>query len=370
MTLLSHLKAAAAIGALAVMMPAPASAQALSRGVGLPLQQAASALRSRNTGAAINAVNQARAAAKTPTEKAKVSQMAAAVYTAAGQYGKAAQELEANGGNAKQLASLYYQSGQFDKAIAYAKKAGGPDGGTIVAQSYIKTGKYALAAQTYQGMIKQYGAQQKFLENLAAAQFKAGDKKAYLETTTRLVKVDPSPARWNALLLNLKESQMSRDAKLGLYELMRQTGNIRLPTDFQEYAKLAIVGNQPGTAKTALDQAKAANAIPADDAMTNRLIQAAGNRAAQAQAQLPKLPGTPAGQLAAANTYFGMGDYAKAASAYAKAPRSDVTKLQMGIAQVKAGQAAAGAATFRSIPDSSQVHDVAAMWQLYASTKK
>ena len=257
----------------------------------------------------------------------------------------------------------------YDKAIATAKRAGGADMGTLIAQSYIKTGKYAQAVGTYQSLIKQYGPQQKFLENLAAAQFKSGDKKAYLATTEKLVRVDPSPARWNALLLDLKNGQMSRDAKLGLYELMRQTGNIRQPEDYQEYAKLAIVANQPGTAKAALDQAKAAHAIASGDSMTDRLIQAAGARAAEAQANVGKLPATPAGQLQAGNTFFGMGDYAKAAAAFAKAPPSDATKLQLGIAQMKAGQAGAARATFKSIPDASQVHDIASLWGLYASTK-
>ena len=369
MSFVSSLKAAAALGALAIMMPAPVSAQALSAAVGKPLQAAGNALRSRNTAAALTQVNIARNAARTPAEKAKVSQMAAAAYTAARQYGRAAQELESTGANPRQLAPLYYQAGQYDRAISTAKRAGGADMGTLIAQAYIKTGKYGQATTTYQQLIKQYGPQQKFLENLAAAQYKSGDKKAYLATTEKLVRVDPSPARWNALLLDLKNGQMSREAKLGLYELMRQTGNIRQPADFQEYAKLAIVANQPGTAKAALDQARSANAIGAGDPMTTRLIEAAGQRAAEQQASLARLPASPAGQLQAANIYFGMGDYAKAAAAYAKAPPSDPTKLQLGISQVKAGQTGAARATFKAIPDTSQVHDIAALWSLYASTK-
>ena len=64
MNFVSHLKAAAALGALAVMMPAPASAQALAPAVGKPLQAAAPALRARNTAAALTQVNIARNAAR------------------------------------------------------------------------------------------------------------------------------------------------------------------------------------------------------------------------------------------------------------------------------------------------------------------
>lgn len=369
MSFVSHLKAAAALGALTVMMPAPATAQALSAAVGKPLQAAGNALRARNTAAAISQVKIARAAARTPAEKAKVGQMAAAAYTAARQYGQAAQELESLGAPARQLAPVYYQGGMYDKAIATAKRAGGADMGTIVAQSYIKKGNYAQASATYQQLIKQYGPQEKLLSNLAGAQYKSGDKKAYLATTERLIRVDPSPARWNALLVDLKNGQMSREAKLGLYELMRQTGNLKQAADYQDYAKLAIVANQPGTAKAALEQGRASKAISAGDSMTDRLIQASGERAAQAQAGLAKLPATPAGQLQAANIYFGMGDYAKAASAFARATPSDATKLQLGIAQLKAGQTAVARNTFKSIPPTSQVSDIASLWSLYASTR-
>jgi tetratricopeptide (TPR) repeat protein len=369
MKLVSRLALVAALG-LSAPLGSSALAQALSPAVGKPLQAASNAARSGNSGAAIAAINQARAAAKSPGERQKVAQMAAFVYTRAGQYARAAQELESVGASPRQLAPLYYQAGQFSKAIAAANKAGGTDMQVIVGQSYLRMGKYADAEKVYQRLAK---ANPKYLENLAAAQYKMGNKKAYLETTEKLIKFDPSPARWKTLLVDLKGTQMPREAKLALFHLMQQTNNLSRPEDYQEFAKLAVIANQPGVAKSVLDKAKASNSL-GNDAMTNTLIGEAGKRAAQAQATIAKLPKTGAGQLQAANILFGAENYPAAIAAYnraiaANAPQPDAARLFMGIAQLRAGQAGAARQTFTAIPDSSNMKDVASLWSLYASTR-
>lgn len=377
MTFVSRLAVAAALAIAApagLMATSPAFAQALSPAVGGPLQKAQNLARAGNTSAAMAQVNAARGAAKTPAERQKVAQMAAFVHTRAGQYGAAARELESVGASARQLAPLYYQAGQYDKAIATARKAGGEDMQVLIAQSYIRTGKFDQAANTYNQLIKANGPKQKYLENLAAAQYKMGDKKAYLATTERLIRVDPSPERWKTLLLDLKGEQMPREAKLALFQLMRETNNITRPEDYQEFAKLAIVAGQPGVAKRALDDAQAAKVIATDDQMIAKLIDAAGKRAAQAQATVGKLPNTGAGLMTAGHTYMGMGDYAKAAAAYSKAiqmkaPNVDQARLLLGISQLRAGQIGAARSTFKAMPETSPYKDVASLWGLYASTK-
>ncbi len=352
----------------------PAFAQALSPAVGKPLQEAQKLAGSGNLAAASQRLAAARAAAKTPAERKKVAEMAAYVHTRAGRFAAAAQELESVGAGAAQLAPLYYRAGNYDKAIALGKKMGNVDGQTIIAQSYIKTGKFAEAADVYDKLIKTGGPRQQWLENLAAAQFKMGDKKAYLATTERLIKTDPTPARWRTLLTDLKGAAMPREAKLGLFHLMRETGNVTKPEDYAEFAKLAIVAGQAGVAKNALDEAKAANAIAANDAMTARMIEAANKRAAADLAAVAKLPKTADGQIKAGNVYLGSGDYAKAAAAYGAAVKAggtttDNAKLLQGIAQLRGGQKAAASATFKSITGAGY-SDVAALWSLYASTRK
>lgn len=379
MTFVSRLAVAAAFAFAAPVaittLSTPAMAQAMSPAVGNALKEAQKLAAAGNVAAATARVNAARSAASTPAERKKVAEMSAYVNTRAGRFGAAAQELEAAGASPAQLAPLYYRAGQYDKAISLGNRMGGVDGKTIVAQSYIKKGDYAGAARIYNGLIKANGPRQQWLENLAAAQFKMGDKKAYMATTERLIRVDPSPARWRTLLVDLKNASMPRDAKLGLYQLMRETGNVTKPEDYADFAKLAIVAGQPGVAKQVLDAARSANAVAAADPTTSKLVEAAGKRAQAAQAALPKLPRTGAGQLQAGNTYMGMGDYTKAANAYAAAIKAggvdaNATRLLLGISQMRAGQKAAAQASFKAIPATAAgVSDVAGLWNLYASTR-
>jgi len=356
--------------ALAAALAAAPAAAAVGPAVGKPLTAAQRAAASGNTAAAIASINAARGAAKTTEERTKVGQMAAYVYTRAGQYGRAAAELEAMGAPPQQLAGLYYNAGDYTKAVSYAKRAGGENMQILIAQAAVKQGRYTEAVAAYNNLIKSNGAKPVYLENLAGAQYKAKDKKGYIATTTRLIRVDPSPARWKTLLINLRQEPMTPDAKLALYHLMSQTGTIERDEDYMEFAKLALVAGQSGVAKDVLG--KAAN--KGTDAMSVRMAQAAEQRAAASAAQAPKLSASPATALQGGNAYFGLGQYGPAIAAYDKAAAgggssADTARLFKGIAQVKAGQIAPAKASFAAVGEASSVRDIANMWGLYASTR-
>jgi tetratricopeptide (TPR) repeat protein len=356
------------VAALALMpvLATPATA-AVSKAVGTALNQAAKS----SGAAAINAINTAKSAAKTPEEREKVAQMAAYVYTKAGQYGKAADELQAGGAaTPKQLASLYYNAGNYSKAVTFAKKAGGDDMTVLIAQAAIKQGHYGEAVSSYNKLIASNGPKPLYLENLAGAQYKSGDKKGYLATTEKLVRIDASPARWKTLLVELQKTQMRPEAKLALFHLMDATGNLTRPEDIQEFAKLAIVNNQPGVAQSVLT--KAGGSLGADP-MTAKLAQAAATRAAAAGANAPKLAASPATAAQAGGAYLGLGQFPAAVAAYGKAaaaggPDTDSAQVFEGIAQVKAGSAGAAKTTFASVKEGG-MKDIADLWKLYASTK-
>ena len=355
--------------AAALIAAGPALA-AVSKAVGVPLQAASKAAASGNSASAIASINSARAAAKTPEERTTVGKMAAYVYTKAGRYGQAATELEALGAPPAQLASLYYNAGNMDKAVSYAKKAGGENMQILIAQAATKQGHYNEAVAAYNQLIKTNGAKPVYLENLAGAQYKAHDKPAYIATTTKLIKIDPSPSRWKALLLNMRQTPMTPDAKLALYQLMSQTGTIDRNEDYLEFAKLALVAGQSGTARDVLAKA----GTTGTDAMSVRLAQAAGERAAAAPAQAAKLAGNPATVLQAGNEYLGLGQYPAAIAAYDKAVAAggkdaDTAKVFKGIAQVRGGQTGPAKTTFAGVAEGSAVRDIANMWGLYASTK-
>ncbi len=357
-------------GVLAALVIAAPGAAAVSSAVGKPLQSAAAAAKAGNTGAAIKAVDQARAAAKTDEERKKVAEMAGYVYTRAGQYGKAAAELESVGAPATQLAPLYYQAGQYDKAIAAAKRGGGESMQVIIAQSYLKTGRSKDAVTAYQNLIRTAGAKPAYLSSLAAAQYKSGDKAGYLATTTKLIKVDSSPERWKALLTNFMQTSMRPEARLASFYLMQQTGAIDRPVDWLDFGKLAIVNNQPGTAVAVLPKAGDLSGDP----MSAKLMTAANTRAAPALAAAPKLAANPATALQAGNAFLGAGQYPQAAAAFATAVKAggataDQARVYGGIALVKAGNIGAAKAQFAAVDAKSYMKDIADLWSLYVSTK-
>ncbi|KAB7643899.1 tetratricopeptide repeat protein [Polymorphobacter fuscus] len=355
--------------AAAALVAAVPSHAAVSPAVGKALNQAASAAKSGNSAAAIAAVKTAQAAASSAEEKQKSAQMAGYVYTRAGRYAEAANALQASGAPARQLAPLYYQAGQYDKAISVARQAGGEDMQVLIAQAATKQGRPAEAVKAYNALIKANGPKPLYLENLAGAQYKSGDKAGYLATTEKLIRVDSSPARWKTLLINFRQNQMRPEAKLALYHLMSATNTIERPEDFSEFAKLALVSNQAGTAQAALTRSGAPT-----DAMSQKVAQAAAGMVAKAPAEAVKLAATPATALRGGNAYLGLGQFPQAIAAYDKAiaangADADQARVFKGIAALKGGNANLAKQTFKSVSDKAGMKDIADLWSLYATTR-
>ncbi len=356
--------------ALFAALPAIPASAAVSAAVGKALNQAASAAKSGNTSAAINAIKTAQGAASSAEEKTKTAQMAAYVYTRAGRYGDAAAALQSTGASPRQIAPLFYQAGQYDRAIAEARKAGGEDMQILIAQAQTRLGRPGEAVKAYQALIRANGPKAVYLENLAGAQYKAGDKRGYLATTTQLIKVDSSPARWNTLLTAFRQNQMRPEAKLALYHLMSATGTLSRSDDYQEFAKLALVSNQAGVAESALGKAGGGGG----DAMAQKLAQAAASMNAKAAAEAPKLSANPATAVRGGNAYLGLGQYPQAIAAFDKAiaangSDADQAKVFKGIAALHAGNVGLGRASFAAVSEKNGMKDIADLWSLYASSR-
>lgn len=353
-----------------IVTAAPAAAQAVSQAVGKPLQDAMAAAKKRQSAQAAAKIDEARKAAKTDFEKRKVAEAAAYVYTATGQYTKAAAELESIGGTPNQIAPLYYQAGQYQKAAQVASRSNSADMQLIVAQSYVKLNQHAQAANAYKKLIAAAGPKKQYLEGLAGAQYRAGDKAGYLETVERLIRVDPSPENWKALLHNLRGEPMPGGAKLGLYMLILATGNLDSPTEINEFVQLSATRGAPALGLKAMQAGVEAGKLP-NDARAQRTMQGVEARAKQAEAQVAKLAAsqTPADLITAGKTYYGMGQYDVAAATFAKAGNNPEALLLKGISQAQAGQAAAAKSTLALVKGKGY-EDVASLWSLYSNTKK
>ena len=356
------------IAATLLAVAAPASA-AVSPAVGKALNAAAAAAKSRNAAGVTAAIAQARAAAKTDEERTKTEQMAGFAFTSIGRFADAAAALEKVGAPCGQLAPLYYRAGQLDKAVSIAKGCPGEANQILIAQAYTKQGRHKDAIAAYNKLIASNGPKAVYLENLSGAQYKAGDKAGYLATTTRLIKVDASPARWKALLTNFQQNNMRSEAKLALYHLMLTTNTLDRKQDFHDFAKLAMIAGQAAVAKAALDKSGVSN-----DPMDQKLAAAAAAAVAKEGPEAVKLSANPATAFKGGNAWLGLNDYAKAIAAYDKViganrPDADYARVFKGIAQTKAGQRAAAQATFKGVGDKSGMKDIADLWSLYASSR-
>lgn len=364
------MKSATVVATIVAFGLAAPTTAAVSQAVGRPLKAAQAAAAGGSTASAISSINSARAAASTAEERTAVSKMAAYVYTRAGQYGRAAQELESTGASPRQLASLYYNAGNYAKAVELAKRAGGSDMQVLIAQAASKQGRHAEAVTAYSKLIAAEGPKPVYLENLAGAQYKAGDKRAYLATTQKLIKIDASPARWKTLLVNFQQNQLRPEAKLALYHLMSATGTIDRPQDYLEFAKLALINRQAGIARGELAKAGSLGT----DAMSQNIAAAAAKLAAAAPAQAPKLAASPATALQGGNMYLGLGQNGPAVAAFdrvipAGGYPAEQARVWKGIAQVRGGQPGPARASFASVPETSPMRDIADLWSLYASTR-
>jgi tetratricopeptide (TPR) repeat protein len=351
---------------LAVATPAAA---AVSPAVGKALNAAAAAAKSRNAAGVAAAIGQARAAASTAEEREKTAQMAGFAFTAVGQYGQAAAALEQVGAPCNQLGPLYYRAGQMDKAVAIARKCPGEASQIMVAQAMTRQGNHKAAIAAYNALIKSNGPKAIYLENLSGAQFKSGDKAGYLATTTRLIKSDPSPSRWKVLLTEMQGQNMRSEAKLALYHLMFTTNTLSRASDYQDFARLALLAGQAAVAKAALDKAGGGT-----DAMSQKLASAAPAALSKEAGEAVKLSASPATAFKGGNAYLGLNDYGKAIAAYDKAIAAkgldvDYARVFKGIAATRAGQKAAAIATFKTVEAKSGMKDIADLWSLYASTR-
>jgi len=350
------------------VLATPASA-AVSKDVGKALNAAAAAAKSRNAAGVAAAIGQARAAASTAEEKQKTAQMAGYAFTAVGRYADAAAALQEVGAPCNQLAPLYYQAGQLDKAVGIAKGCSGEGMQILVAQAYTRQGRHKDAIASYNKLIASNGAKALYLENLAGAQYKSGDKVGYLATTTKLIKADPSPARWKVLLTELQGHNMRSEAKLALYHLMFTTGTLARKEDYHDFAKLALMNGQAAVAKAALDKSGVTS-----DPMDQKLAAAAGKAVAAEGPEAAKLSAAPATAFKGGNAWLGLSEYGKAITAYDKAIAAngndaDYARVFKGIAASKAGQKSAAVASFKGVQEKSGMKDIADLWSLYAATR-
>ncbi len=352
-------------------LSASAHAQKVSPALGAALKQARAASSSAGVSAAIS---KAQAAASTGEEKRIVTQMAASEFARVRDYRSAVSAGEQAGLPAITMAQLYYGAGNCPKAIERGNQAGGKAGITVVAQCYLKSGNAAKAAESYKKLIAIAGPQKDYVSNLAAQQFKIGDKAGFQKSLEQLIKIDPSPKNWAGALAGMKSAKMPDQAKLGLYMLIQETGNLAASDEVQEMSKLAMVLGAPGLADTVL-KGPIGTALAADPAI-GQLKGMVPTISAAAAKDLPNLlkSAMASDLMKAGRQYLGQGNYPQAIATFARAGKATgatagEVALYTAISQMRSGNVAAARSTLSSVPSGDAYSDLTALWKLYASTR-
>jgi hypothetical protein len=364
----------AAIGAASLALTVPARAETVSAAVGGPLNEAKSLTAAGKYREAMDKVNAAAAAAKTPFEQKMVTQDRD--FVAASSADPAFGVLGAKAKFAK----------DFDKPkdlIAdgdILKKDGALDANSmlVVAQAYYRQ----KDSQGCIGYIKHTigsGAGEEALQTLQRCAFDAGDDTTQRDALEQLVARTGKPTYWSDLLKLTQNAKGINDHNtLDIYRLKLLTGAIGAedPTkagdEYTTLAKRALQFKFAAESQTVLEKAFAAKALIADN-RNNRLLAMAKDQAgADAAGQAKALAAAKGDDLVTiGEDQIGQGK-AKDAIATIKSGidkgAKDVgnAQLRLGTAYLAAGQKADAIKTFAAVKGDENLVMIAHLYTLYA----
>lgn len=288
------------------------------------------------------------------------------------------------------IGQLYYQAKDYGKAATwlqrYLKEAGpNQDVRNLMIQALYLAGDYPAAGKELGALV---AAQEKAgqavdeqsLQLLANIALKQKDDAGYVAAIEKLVRHHPKPEYWQDLILRVqKKPGFNRDRlALDVYRLMFATGIMSRPDDYVEMAQLALGDNIPGEAKVVLEKGFAAGILgKAQDAERHkRLLDMAVKQAAEDQKTLAAsekdVDAAPSGgpAIRLGDAYAGHGQYQKAATWLEKGlkkgglKQTEDARLHLGIAYLKAGDAARAKQTLAAVKGTDGPADLARLWQL------
>ena len=293
----------------------------------------------------------------------------------------------------KTLAQLNYQTKNYDKAIEYGQKAvkGGyadEDIYTLVSQAYYIKGDYKGALKFTEGAVDMEIKEGKTpkepqLSLIMSSCTKLDDKECTTRAMERMVTYYPKQEYWENLVFTLLQNKDANNDKtlLDIYRLATEVDVLKHGDQYTEMAQLAIEAGSPGEAVTVLNKGFAKNVFSdqREKEKNQRLLESAKKQAATDQASLAKLQQeadksqTGEKDVALGLAYLGYQQYDKAADALKKGlmkgglKNETETRLNLGIAQLKAGHKDEASQTFKQIKGGDKTLErLANLWTLHA----
>ncbi|TMH08869.1 MAG: hypothetical protein E6H79_01520 [Betaproteobacteria bacterium] len=385
---------------LAAGLLAGASAQSVRPEVGKPLQQAGDLLRAGKAKEALAKVREADAVSgKTPAEQVMIDRMKGAAAQRAGDNAAAAQAFEAVFASGKlagpeqaqiaeSLAFTYSQMKNWAKSSEWAQKAQAHGANSpqlrqlqtfLMAQSgdFSGVAKEAAAAVAAAEQAGRRPAEDDLLR-LADAQQRTKNAAGQSNTMEKLLANYPKKEYWNDMLVRIQRKPGFSADRLALdvYRLQLATGNLTKTNDYMEMAQLALQAGNTAEAKKIVDKGFAANLLGtgAEADRHKRLRDLALKQDAEAKAKWDAdivqansdKDGNLMVQLGYAQVSAGQADAGlkliEQGIAKDKLKRPEDAKLHLGIAQLLAGKKAKAQQTLRSVGGTDGTADLARLW--------
>lgn len=215
------------------------------------------------------------------------------------------------------------------------------------------------------------------LQLYASACIKQDDDACTLRALEKQARYFPKKETWPNLTLLMFRSGGDTNT-LNVFRLSREMGGMIRGEEYTEMAQLALEKGLPGEAQSVIDEGKAKN-IFTNKSNLDLATRLLGTAKAQAAADKPTLlaqdkeaAGRKNGEVDAriALAFLGYGDFERAVMAYERGlakgnvRNPEEARLNLGIAQLKAGNKEGAAATFAAVKGDETLQRIARLWSL------
>lgn len=289
----------------------------------------------------------------------------------------------------KLILQLSYNAKQYAKAVDYGNRlisAGQADDNIrlFVAQSLYLQNDFKSTRGFMETWIRQLETEGKAPSDLGIQLYfsscvRLEDDPCSLNALELQAAHAPKDQTWPNLILILFRGTPEANT-LDVFRIARESGALRRGEEYTEMAQLALEKGLPGEAQSVLEQGEAANVFttPSVKDLSKRLLASAKTQAAADRPVLAKQEKESAsnknGQVDVriGQAFTSYGQYAEAIVAIqrglAKGNVRNVpdARLSLGIAQLRAGDKAAAASTFKTVEGDEFMKRLARLWGLRA----
>ena len=395
--------------ATVALSPSVAFAQAkkeVSPEVGKPLQEADALVKQKKFKEALEKVDAADKAKKTPWEAYTVEMRRYAVYGQSGDAAKAIKALEAAmdtgqmSENEKekmtvQLAQMNFSAKNYSKALELANKAVKEGNNSdlvqnLIVQSYYYQNDCTNATKTARGIIgNAEKAGRKPDENLIQLWMACDSKtpatqQGYYEGIEKAVQYYPKKDYWLALiaLVQKKPGFSSDRLALDVSRLKLALGVLDKASDYMEMAQLSLQTGNAGEGSEIIEKGYKTGVLGQGNEAERhkRLRDLAAKQMADDKPQLAQTEAAAAGKpdgvelFKVGEAYAGYGQFDKGLQLMQAAlPKggfksADEAKLHLGYWQLKAGKKPVALETLKQVKGATGEADLARMWTMYAAS--